>query len=103
MKTKYICTECGKDFNNAEECLKHELTCNELITFKCDKCGKVLTYKKNDYYDFTKNECWNINLGQAGYGSLLDGCRVSFKLCDDCLTEFVKGLKKDKVDMIYGD
>lgn len=45
--------------------------------FTCDKCTKEIEYTtKNQYdnnFDFAANECWEIRLGRARYGSKLDG------------------------------
>lgn len=69
--------------------------------FTCDKCGKETEYTTKDEYsvdfDFAANECWEIRLGRAGYGSGLDGCDVNFDLCDDCLIEFVNTFKHKNV------
>lgn len=52
----------------------------------CYQCGE-----KHDYLHL-------IDLGHVGYGSMLDGCQVSIPICDECLYNFVMGLKlKDRV------
>ena len=56
--------------------------------FTCDKCLKDIEYT-DDKFDFAKNECWEIRLGRAGYGSKFDGSEINFDLCDDCLHKFV--------------
>lgn len=106
MREKYWCDKCGKEFNNKEECLKHEESCNPMVTFKCDKCGKVITYsnaKDENGWDvdpFTKEGCWEIRLGRAGCGSSLDGSDVNFDLCDDCLVEFINSFTSEGLERV---
>lgn len=66
------------------------------VYFQCDKCGKESEYEvSSDNYEdaITIEGCWSINLGQAGYGSGLDGSNVKFDLCDKCLCEFIETFK----------
>jgi hypothetical protein len=69
--------------------------------FTCDKCLKEITYTTKDQYrkdfEFSANECWEIKLGRAGYGSKFDGSEVNFDVCDDCLHEFVNSFKNSAV------
>lgn len=69
--------------------------------FQCDKCGKEVEYEvlSNNYEDEIARECcWTIDLGVAGYGSVLDGCNVEFDLCDECLSSFIATfIHKDRV------
>lgn len=67
-------------------------------TFTCNKCGKQVTYnedwkQENDFKSMEeKNQCWNINLGWAEYGSELDTCEIKFNLCDKCLAQLIESL-----------
>ena len=87
--TTYECERCNKEFHSESQCQSHEQSCGVTEKFQCSKCGKAIEYFKDERCDFRANECWSINLGRAGYGSGLDGCDVSFDLCDDCLIELV--------------
>jgi hypothetical protein len=74
------------------------------VYFQCDKCGKEEEYeatssRRDDVV--TKEGCWSIDLGRAGYGSRLDCCDVKFDLCDDCLCEFIETFKYK--NRIYND
>jgi hypothetical protein len=81
--------------------------------FICDKCLNEITYTTKDQYDsnfeFSANECWEIKLGRAGYGSKFDGSEVDFDVCDDCLHEWVSSFKNSEVvfnsgsNVWYGD
>lgn len=46
----------------------------------CNKCGN--TVEKTD-------KKWNFNLGVGDYGSLMDGMRLKFHLCDRCFYEYI--------------
>lgn len=68
---------------------------------QCYKCGKETEYNQDSeiYTDVIKSQsCWTIDLGQAGYGSALDGCEVKFDLCDECLDGIINTfLHKDRI------
>ena len=103
MIYKYICEKCNEEFFNEDDCREHELNCNVVHTFVCDKCEKVIEYS-NDYKDelsFKASECWQIDLGAGGYGSKLDCCNVRFNLCDDCLLKIIKSLTNEKQKQIF--
>ena|ERR1035437_5012945 len=89
------CDKCGRDdFETKKECLIHENSCVP-VTFKiCHKCGKAASWDfTDDEVDIVKSNQWyNINLGQMGYGSKLDGNDVNFVLCDDCLSGLIDSL-----------
>ena len=73
--------------------------------FTCDKCAKEIEYSTRDEYDdnfdFKANECWEIRLGRAGYGSSFDGSEVNFDLCDSCLYEFVNSFYKEGKERVH--
>lgn len=73
--------------------------------FICDKCAKEIEYTTKDEcsddFDFAANECWEIRLGRAGYGSRLDGSEVNFDLCDDCLVDFVNTFYKEGKERVH--
>ncbi|MBK5239863.1 hypothetical protein [Clostridium sp.] len=90
MRESFNCEKCEMEFNSKEECQEHEKECGLEKSFTCMKCGKILTWKDdNSWGSFTENECWDFNLGQAGYGSGLDGCNIHIQVCDDCLREWI--------------
>lgn len=99
MKEIYVCEKCFEEFDNFDECIEHEESCDKLNIFICDKCGKKIKWRNCDIDAFImKNQCHYINLGRMGYGSGLDGCDVNFKLCDQCLRELIYTFKfKDNI------
>lgn len=74
--------------------------------FRCDKCSKEIRHsfvphENEDFFEMVKaNQCWSIRLGQAGYGSKLDGSELNFELCDDCLYDLIKSFNHAD-DIIY--
>jgi ribosomal protein L28 len=58
------------------------------ITVQCDKCGKVFTYNP-EKEDLKNKKYWEVNLGKARYGSLIDGTYVKFEICDNCLVDIL--------------
>lgn len=96
MIIKYYCEVCNKEFYDEWECAEHEAM-HTLSKLSCDKCGRK--YPLNKKHNFIlQNMYHEVNLGNLGYGSKLDGCNVEFILCDDCLYNFVNTfLNKDKI------
>lgn len=107
MVKKYACEVCGKEFDTEEECLAHERICNPTITFVCDKCGRTITYKLNDFSDknmLSKAKCHILYTKDIlTYGSRLDSCIIKINLCDDCLCKMVDGLRTNAQNRIYGE
>jgi hypothetical protein len=105
LKATFECEICGETFNNSNDCSVHEDNCGVIKTFKCDKCGEEIKYTVNDNENtglyFAQNECWNINLGRAGYGSKFDGSNINFNLCDDCLYELVESFKNEGKERVH--
>jgi hypothetical protein len=90
MKSVWICEKCGAEFSNEQECIQHELQCDQEVIHICSKCGKEESWKMNDDEFGFRQEGWHeIYLGRMGYGSGLDGSDVNFELCDKCLCEFI--------------
>lgn len=88
MRTVHYCEKCGLEFQNKDECSKHEVDCK--VTFLCQKCGKIISWNGNDKDAFIKaNQCHTVDLDVMGYGSKLDGLNVVFDICDDCLFFFI--------------
>jgi len=103
LKTLFQCSKCDKIFEgeNAEnECLEHEESCNPEVTYICYKCGKVEKWNIFDPDACIKQNRWhNFDLGVLGYGSVFDGDKIAFDLCDSCLEGFIEEfrLKEDVI------
>lgn len=94
MISKWICEICDEEFNNENDCIEHEKTCDPLEFHSCIKCGKHESWTRNNDGQGHKKEGWHdIYLGRMGRGSNLDGCDVNFELCDKCLYEFIETFK----------
>lgn len=90
MKTKFLCEKCGLDFESQQECIEHEQTCNPMITYVCDKCGKTKSYGLNEPI----LDVWHsFDFGEPNYFSKLENRKVKFELCDDCLYDFINTFK----------
>lgn len=90
MEVKYVCEVCDMQFSYRGDCYEHEKECSSSKIFECDKCGTIIEWDSNNELDeFIENECWNVDLGVAGYGSLMDGGRIDFNMCDECLKDLV--------------
>lgn len=90
MLESYTCEKCETSFSSRNECLRHEAECGKTINLVCPKCGKEHTYntKDNDAW-IIENEWHEINLGRIGYGSLMDGSDINFRICDKCFYDFI--------------
>jgi len=94
LRKMYICEKCGKNFCGEDECTNYEKACAKEYTFTCFKCGKIIKWNSDDIdSSIIENQCHIIDLGRGGYGSKLDGCDISFGLCDVCLSTFVESFK----------
>jgi hypothetical protein len=81
-----------------------ENTLEETIICSCDRCGKEDKFNKQSkesWLDFKENEWHNIKIPTSGYGSILDGCKIEFDLCDQCLFEIVKSLSERTQNRIF--
>lgn len=58
------------------------------ITVQCDRCGKTIVFNP-EKENLLRRKYWEINLGEAEYGSQLDGCTVKFDICDNCLVNIL--------------
>jgi hypothetical protein len=90
MRIIHYCEYCNREFNDLEQCIKHEENCNPIVTMTCYKCGKQDSWGKRDDPHSHHSESWHqIRLGRMGYGSNLDGSDINFTLCDKCLCNLV--------------
>jgi len=100
LKKIYICEKCDKCFDDEQECLNHEESCNPQVVMICHRCTKAGSWYKYDPNAYIKeNQFHTIDLGKLGYGSRFDGCRISFDICDSCLEDFLDSfrLKEDAI------
>lgn len=90
MKAIYQCENCNETFPNFYDCQDHEKRCGKVeIILRCDVCDKTETVDSNDIWLFSKeNRYHKVNIS-GGYGSLLDGENVSFKICDQCVESII--------------
>ena len=58
-----------------------------MINVICNKCGN-----EPKYGNFV-----SVNY-QYGYGTVRDGSRVSFELCEECLTRFMNSFARAEVE-----
>lgn len=79
----------------------------KIVKKRCIKCGKIIEYnedweRENDGNSMMiHNQCWDIDLGRAGYGSRLDNCEIKFVLCDECLAHTINSFRYK--EEIFGD
>lgn len=101
----YRCGDCGEIFSTLGECVCHADIHVDDNVFVCDKCGKEYKFKPthigHDYPD--TNILHSFNNGIAGYGSKLDGTKISFNICDDCLVELLKTFTTAAQDRIFNE
>jgi len=55
----------------------------EVVALTCDKCGKV---SDDEHVWASDIETWSHSFG---YGSAMDGDRITFELCDLCVKDFL--------------
>lgn len=97
MKSMWICEKCGAEFSSEQECIQHELQCDQEVIHICSKCGKKESWKTSEDIGGSLSESWHsFYLGRMGYGSKLDGCDVNFEICDDCFVDWVDTFKLKK-------
>lgn len=98
----YRCKDCGKIFETYAECLEHSDIHASKSIFVCDMCGNEFKYIPSHMgYDYEDTNILHIFSNDiCGHGSKFDGSNISFKLCDDCLLEFVQRLKQSAQDRI---
>jgi len=84
-----VCEKCGESFEDEKTCLEHEINC-EGVKHRCKMCGKQESLNKQDVHYFTRENMWHkVDLGEMGYGSILEGEEVKFEICDTCLGKLV--------------
>lgn len=72
-------------------------SCDIINIGVCDKCGKGVRgerFAKNDYMSF-------FDLGRAGWGSCMDGSDIKFKICSECLHEFIETFNVEARERIH--
>lgn len=65
------------------------ITEERLSLIICNKCGKQTT---PDEYGIPADYMEEIHIN-PGYGSKMDGAAIKLDLCDECLVDFITGLK----------
>lgn len=79
MTPKYFCDYCNKDFDSAEECDKHEASCDKRVVTP-EEALKFIDRLETTYCGLGCAEC---------------GCQErSMKTCPDCLSRHKEALKR---------
>jgi hypothetical protein len=58
---KFVCEECGKEFNTHREALIHEESCFSLQKKQEVELGKVITFLEENYSDQISNAKYEVN------------------------------------------
>lgn len=76
----------------------------------CNNCGKEFYYTGNftgqvssSIKEPNKLEDWvhEFKVNRPGYGSVFDGLKFEFHLCDDCLNDIIKNMEEKPYDLDY--